>query len=113
MCVLLLNIIRPYIGINISVNGKAATFHVYLNSKLDGCEWSATHPGRFNRGERLPVILDRRLDGIKSWFLRGGEEKMIHSLVYRTSVMQLAVLLAEQSRGYRVTKRNSFDNVDA
>lgn len=31
MCVLLLNIIRPYIGINISVNGKVTKLHGHLN----------------------------------------------------------------------------------
>jgi hypothetical protein len=68
-----------------SVNDKVTKLHGYLNSKLDRCEWSATHPGRFNRGERLP-----RLDGTKSCFGL-GEKKIIPSLVYQTSVMQLVV----------------------
>jgi hypothetical protein len=91
MYVLLLNIIRSYTGSNISIKGKVTKPHGHLNSKLDGCEWSATHLGPFNPGEKLPVILDRRLDGTQSWFRRDGEEKIIPFFVYRTSVMPLVV----------------------
>jgi hypothetical protein len=76
--------IKPYIVINISVNGKVTKLRGYLNSKLDGCEWSLTHPGRFNPGERLPVILDRRLDETKSWFRRWRGENYSFSC-YQTS----------------------------
>jgi hypothetical protein len=46
---------------------------------LDGCEWSASRPGRFTppppRGKSIWYPLDRRLGGRQNQSGRGGEEK--------------------------------------
>jgi len=33
--------------------GSGGILHAFLTSALGGGEWSASHPGRFNPGERL------------------------------------------------------------
>jgi hypothetical protein len=40
----------------------------FLTSALDGCEWSASRPGRaLPAGKNLRYPLDRRLGGPQSW----------------------------------------------
>jgi len=34
------------------VLGEGVWHHSFLNSELGGCEWSASHPGRFISGEK-------------------------------------------------------------
>jgi hypothetical protein len=53
----------------------------FLNSALDGDEWSASRTGRFNpRGERTRYPLDKRLSGSRSRSERCGEEENLLSL---------------------------------
>jgi hypothetical protein len=53
-----------------------------LTSVLDGCEWSASRPGRFTHRKNSPWYpLDRRLGGPQSQSGRGGEEKKSHPLI--------------------------------
>jgi len=65
----------------VSYGGVELELHVLLTSVLDGCEWSAPCPGRFNPGDRPPCI-----------HLVGGNECHIE-LFYVHSVMTLDHLL--------------------
>jgi hypothetical protein len=40
---------KTYGGVDVQIQ-------VYLTSAIVGGEWSASHPGRFTRGERAPDI---------------------------------------------------------
>lgn len=35
--------------------GLKVQFHAFLNSELDGDEWSASRPGRFTLGESISI----------------------------------------------------------
>jgi hypothetical protein len=41
---------RTYVGMNVQIQ-------VYLSSEIDGCEWSASRPGRYTLGEGAPVSI--------------------------------------------------------
>jgi hypothetical protein len=58
--------------------------HAFLNSALDGDEWSASCSNRFNPGVRVPkYLLNWRLGVPQSRSGRGGEEKNSHHCPYR------------------------------
>jgi hypothetical protein len=58
------------------IGGMEVYLHAFLNSALDGDEWSASSSSRFIRRERVPWHpLDRRLDGQQNRSGVGGEEK--------------------------------------
>jgi hypothetical protein len=56
--------------------GVEVQLHAFLTSKLDGGEYSASHPGsRFTARERaLAHPLNRRLGGLQSWSACGGKK---------------------------------------
>jgi hypothetical protein len=70
----------------------------HLTSALDGGEWSASRPGRFNSGEITPRYpLDRRLGGLVG--LDAVEKKKVFpSAAIRTPAVQPVAISTEVSR---------------
>ena len=46
-CKLPMHIMKAYRGVEVQL-------HLYLTSAVDGTEWSASRPGRFTPGDRVP-----------------------------------------------------------
>jgi hypothetical protein len=65
----------------------------FLTWVLDGGEWSASQPGRFTTGGKIPRYpLDRRLVGPQSRSERYGEEKILDPTGTLTSAIYRLIL---------------------
>jgi hypothetical protein len=67
--------------------GAELQLHSFLNSTLNGGEWSTSLPDRFTLKERDP--LDRRLDGPQSRCGRSDEKNSQHLLRHEPPIFQL------------------------
>jgi len=57
--------------------------HTFLTSALDGCEWSASRPGRFTVRERAPGTHLIGWVGPRARSRRCGEQKNSHPIIQR------------------------------
>jgi hypothetical protein len=65
----------------------------FLNSALDGGEWSASGPGRFNTGEGAPRYpLGTRLGGPQSRYGHCGEDKYVAPVGNQTPAVRPVAL---------------------